>query len=185
LWTSGTTGRSKGVMQSHNVWFQAALEGDDMYDTRPGDVAYNVMPMYNSGAWATSLFRSLFCGITLAVDPAFSVSSFWDRVRFYGATQSFTIGAMHMFLWNAPPRPDDADNPLRELQAVPMPSTLEEPFARRFGVRVLGRRSVPRGPRAAAAIRSAMSTSGSQTRRATRCRSAKRASSGCARAAPL
>jgi carnitine-CoA ligase len=138
LWTSGTTGRSKGVMQSHNVWFQAALEGDDMYDTRPGDVAYNVMPMYNSGAWATSLFRSLFCGITLAVDPAFSVSSFWDRVRFYGATQSFTIGAMHMFLWNAPPRPDDADNPLRELQAVPMPSTLEEPFARRFGVRVLG-----------------------------------------------
>jgi crotonobetaine/carnitine-CoA ligase len=138
LWTSGTTGKSKGVMQSHNVWFQAALEGDDMYDTRPGDVAYNVMPMYNSGAWATSLFRSLFCGITLAVDPAFSVTNFWERVRFYGATQSFTIGAMHMFLWNAPPRPDDADNPLRELQAIPMPTELKEPFGRRFGVRVLG-----------------------------------------------
>ena len=66
LWTSGTTGRSKGVMQSHNVWFQAALDGDVMYHTRAGDVVYNVMPMYNSGAWATSLFRSLFCGVTLA-----------------------------------------------------------------------------------------------------------------------
>ena len=138
LWTSGTTGRSKGVMQSHNVWFEAALGGDSMYDTRPGDIAYNVMPMYNSGAWATSLFRTLFCGITLAVDPAFSVTSFWDRVRFYGATQSFTIGAMHMFLWAAPERPDDADNPMRELQAVPMPTEIREPFARRFGVRVLG-----------------------------------------------
>ncbi|MBK6288209.1 MAG: AMP-binding protein [Gammaproteobacteria bacterium] len=138
LWTSGTTGRSKGVMQSHNVWFQAALDGDVMYHTRAGDVVYNVMPMYNSGAWATSLFRSLFCGVTLAVDPAFSVTSFWDRVRFYGATQSFTIGAMHMFLWNAPPRADDADNPLRELQAVPMPTDIKEPFSKRFGVRVLG-----------------------------------------------
>ncbi len=138
LWTSGTTGKSKGVMQSHNVWFEAALGGDVMYDTRPGDVAYNVMPMYNSGAWATSLFRSLFCGITLAIDPAFSVKHFWERVRFYGATQSFTIGAMHMFLWNAPPRPDDADNPLRELQAVPMPTEIKEPFSQRFGVRILG-----------------------------------------------
>jgi crotonobetaine/carnitine-CoA ligase len=138
LWTSGTTGKSKGVMQSHNVWFEAALGGDVMYDTRPGDVAYNVMPMYNSGAWATSLFRSLFCGITLAIDPAFSVSHFWDRVRFYGATQSFTIGAMHMFLWNAPARPDDADNPLRELQAVPMPSEIKEPFSKRFGVKIMG-----------------------------------------------
>jgi len=138
LWTSGTTGKSKGVMQSHNVWFRAALDGDLMYETRPGDVAYNVMPMYNSGAWATSLFRALFCGITLAIDPSFSVTHFWERVRFYGATQSFTIGAMHMFLWNAPARPDDADNPLRELQAVPMPSELREPFAQRFGVRLLG-----------------------------------------------
>ena len=138
LWTSGTTGKSKGVMQSHNVWFEAALGGDVMYDTRPGDVAYNVMPMYNSGAWATSLFRSLFCGITLAIDPAFSVSHFWDRVRFYGATQSFTIGAMHMFLWGAPARPDDADNPLRELQAVPMPSEIKEPFSKRFGVKIMG-----------------------------------------------
>lgn len=138
LWTSGTTGRSKGVVQSHNVWFETALGGDTMYDTRPGDIAYNVMPMYNSGAWATSLFRTLFCGITLALDPVFSVSAFWDRVRFYGATQSFTIGAMHMFLWAAPARPDDADNPLRELQAVPMPTEVREPFEKRFGVRVLG-----------------------------------------------
>ena len=80
-------------MQSHNVWFESAFGGDSMYDTRPGDIAYNVMPMYNSGAWATSLFRTLFCGITLAVDPTFSVTAFWDRVRFYGATQAFTIGA--------------------------------------------------------------------------------------------
>jgi len=137
LWTSGTTGRSKGVMQSHNIWFEAAIRGS-LHTTNTGDVIYNVMPMYNSGAWATALLRSLVYGVTLAVDPGFSVRHFWDRVRFYGATQSCTIGAMHMFLWNAPPRPDDADNPLRELQALPIPHDLIESFSQRFGVRLLG-----------------------------------------------
>lgn len=138
LWTSGTTGRSKGVMQSHNVWFNAALLGDELFNSQKGDVIYNVLPMYNSGAWVTSMFRALVTGLTLAVDPAFSVTSFWDRVRYYGATQAFTIGAMHMFLWNAPARPDDADHPLREMQAVPMPDDIAGPFSQRFGVRLLG-----------------------------------------------
>lgn len=138
LWTSGTTGRSKGVMQSHNVWFNAALAGDDLFNSQPGDVIYNVLPMYNSGAWVTTIFRALLTGLTLAVDPAFSVKNFWQRIRHYGATQTFTIGAMHMFLWNAPEHPDDADNPLREMQAVPMPNDLIEPFSKRFGVRLLG-----------------------------------------------
>lgn len=138
LWTSGTTGRSKGVMQSHNVWMNAVYAGDDLYNTQKGDVIFNVLPMYNSGAWVTSLFRSLICGVSLAVDDGFSVSNFWERVEFYQATQIFTIGAMHIFLYNAPESPNDADNTLREIQAVPMPPALAKPFSDRFGVRLLG-----------------------------------------------
>lgn len=138
LWTSGTTGRSKGVMQSHNAWMNSIYAGDQLYNTQKGDVIFNVLPMYNSGAWVTSLFRSLICGVTLAVDEGFSVSNFWERVAFYQATQIFTIGAMHVFLYNAPPSPNDAANTLREMQAVPMPPDIAEPFSQRFGVRLLG-----------------------------------------------
>ena len=38
LWTSGTTGRSKGVMQSHNVWIRAALDGATNSGLREGEV---------------------------------------------------------------------------------------------------------------------------------------------------
>ena len=137
LWTSGTTGRSKGVMQSHNVWFNAVAASNRQFGIQEGDVVLSVLPLYNSAAWVTSVFRAMLSGLPLALDPAFSVSTFWQRVDFYRATQSFTLGAMHMFLWNAPRRPDDADHSLRKLMAVPMPAELAGPFSERFGVELM------------------------------------------------
>lgn len=132
LWTSGTTGKSKGVMQSHNVWIRAAEHVD--YQSRPGDSVYSVMPTYNTAAWTSNIFRALVEGLPCAIDPKFSVSNFWDRLRRFGATQTFTLGSMHMFLWNRAARPDDAANPLRVAGMVPMPDALIEPFCERFGI---------------------------------------------------
>lgn len=134
LWTSGTTGKPKGVMQSHNAWIRSCESGNRMTETRPGDVAYNCLPLYNSAAWVSNIFRALLAGITCAMDPQFSVSNFWERIRYYGATQTLTLGAMHMFLWNAPTRADDADNPLRVAYMIPMPDAIMEPFSKRFGI---------------------------------------------------
>ncbi|WP_157219722.1 AMP-binding protein [Flavisphingomonas formosensis] len=134
LWTSGTTGKPKGVMQSHNAWINSAESGNRMWETRAGDVAYNCLPLYNSAAWAATVFRALVAGIPVAMDSAFSVSSFWDRIRHYGATQTMSLGAMHMFLWNAPERPDDRANPLRTVSMVPLPEHLIDPICARFGI---------------------------------------------------
>lgn len=138
LWTSGTTGRSKAVEQSHNTWLRAVNNVIPQHGSTEGDVVYNVLPLFNTGGWVTSIFRALAEGLPCVLDEPFSVTHFWDRIRKFGATQTFTLGAMHMFLWNAPPRPDDADNPLRVAQMVPFPADLVEPFERRFGLRLLG-----------------------------------------------
>jgi crotonobetaine/carnitine-CoA ligase len=134
LWTSGTTGRSKGVMQSHNVWVRAALDGIQSAGVREGDVLYSCLPMYQSAAWVANIYQALVAGVPCAIDPRFSASDFWDRIRHYDATVTFTLGAMHMFLWNAPERPDDADNPLRGAGMVPMPDDLVPRFLERFGM---------------------------------------------------
>jgi len=134
LWTSGTTGRSKGVMQSHNVWLKAALNGAMTVGLRDDDVIYSCLPMYQSAAWVANVFRALAAGIPCAIDSRFSPKEFWNRCRHYGATMSFTLGAMHIFLWQAPEREDDADNPLRSASMIPMPADLEEPFKKRFGL---------------------------------------------------
>jgi carnitine-CoA ligase len=137
LWTSGTTGRSKGVMQSHNAWVRASLTGAASARTSDDDVLYCCMPLYNSAGWISTVYRALVAGVPFGLDRRFSVSDFWNRVRYYGATQSFTLGAMHILLWQAPERPDDADNPLRCLGATPMPEPLLEPFKRRFGIEII------------------------------------------------
>ncbi|MDO8863044.1 AMP-binding protein [Haliea sp. E1-2-M8] len=137
MWTSGTTGRSKGVMQSHNAWMRAALSAANIGGMHEGDMIYNCMPLYNSAAWVTSIFPALVTGIAVGMDSAFSASHFWERTRFYGATHIFTLGAMHMFLWNAPERPDDSDNPVRSATMTPMPHDIHRPFCQRFGIQAI------------------------------------------------
>lgn len=134
LWTSGTTGKSKGVMQPHNVWVNAAESAKEYFTVKPGDVVYNCMPLYNTGAWITSVFRALIVGIPVALDEHFSASQFWDRIKHYQATETTTLGAMHMFLWNAPETPDDAATTLRNANVIPLPPHMTKPFMQRFGL---------------------------------------------------
>ena len=138
LWTSGTTGKSKGVMQSYNNWIRAIVEGASrQYDSQAGDVIYCVLPLFNSAAWITSIFRALIEGIPCVIESRFSVSAFWDRIKHFGATQTFAIGAMGVFLLNSPEREDDADTPLAKAQIVPMPPQQWGNFERRFGLKLL------------------------------------------------
>ena len=137
LWTSGTTGRAKGVMQSNNVWIRGSEQGAKMSCVQENDVLYCCLPLYNSGAWVTGPYRALVTGIPIGLDAKFSASKFWDRCRHYQATMIFTIGVMHIFLWQAPERPDDADNPVRAASMVPIPDDLVEPMKKRFGIETI------------------------------------------------
>ncbi len=134
LWTSGTTGKSKGVMQSHNAWVRAAISGAVTTDTQDDDVMYCCLPMYNSAAWVANVYRALVCALPVGIDQEFSASSFWQRCNHYKATQTFTLGAMHMFLWNAPPSSDDTNNTVRHASMVPLPDNLIQPMKDRFGI---------------------------------------------------
>ncbi len=137
LWTSGTTGGPKGVMQSHNAWVHGSTSAARTFQLRESDVLYSCLPMYNSAAWVGNVYPALVTGLPLAIDDHFSVAEFWDRTRYYGATHIFTLGAMHIFLWKAPARADDRDNPVRVASAIPMPDRILQPFKERFGIEVI------------------------------------------------
>jgi crotonobetaine/carnitine-CoA ligase len=136
--TSGTTGRSKLVMQTHRAYAMAGegfpywmeLTGDDRLMTS--------LPLFHINAPAYSVLGSLACGAGLVLLPRFSASGFLDAARRHGATEFNAIGAMLEILMRQPERDDDADNPLRLCYTGPAPErerhlAIEE----RFGLRIV------------------------------------------------
>jgi crotonobetaine/carnitine-CoA ligase len=135
--TSGTTGRSKGVVHSHESWYSGIEVTSAGRDVQPDDVFYLCTPMFHAAAWTLNLWTSLRVGAPMVLDRWFSVEAFWPTVRRYGVTQICTLGPMHHWLWNQPRRPDDADTPARVWTAVPMPVELWLPFTERFGLQAV------------------------------------------------
>lgn len=131
LWTSGTTGRSKGVMQSYNSWIRPIVDGlSPQFQSGPDDIIYCMLPLYNSGAWTTSIFRALIEGIACVIEKRFSVKKFWDRINHFGATQTFLIGAMCNFLLNE--EQDHSANSLKKVCIVSCPADVLHEFRSKF-----------------------------------------------------
>lgn len=135
MYTSGTTGPSKGVVVAHaHAHTYARLAGEAMLLSR-GDFYFAPLPLFHiAGQWA-HVYVCLQVGATAVVRRRFSATEFWPTVRESGARVSFLLGAMANFLARQEPRPDDADNPLERILMVPLVDDLDG-FRRRFGVRV-------------------------------------------------
>ncbi|MEP7105599.1 MAG: AMP-binding protein [Chloroflexota bacterium] len=135
MYTSGTTGPSKGVRVAHaHAYMYANLAGQTL-ELTSDDVYYAPLPLFHiAGQWAL-VYACLQVGATAVVRRRFSATEFWPVVRETGTTVSFLLGAMANFLARQEPRPDDADNPLDRILLVPLVADLED-FGRRFGVRI-------------------------------------------------
>ena len=136
--TSGTTGRSKLVMQTHRAYAMAAEGFPFWMELSASDRLMTSLPLFHINAPIYSVLGSLACGAGLVLAPRFSASGFLDTARKHGATEFNAIGAMLEILMRQPERPDDADNPLRLCYAGPAPErTRQEEIERRFGFRIV------------------------------------------------
>jgi carnitine-CoA ligase len=136
--TSGTTGRSKLVTQTHRAY---ALAGEGFpwwLELTEEDRLMTALPLFHINAPAYSVLGSVAARASLVLLPRFSASGFFDSARRYGATQFNAIGAMLEILMRQPERPDDADNPIRLAYAGPTPPEERHlEFERRFGLRLM------------------------------------------------
>ena len=107
--TSGTTGRSKLVMQTHRAYAMAGEGFPWWLDLTSDDVLMTALPLFHLNAPAYSVMGSLACGAGLVLQERFSASGFLDAARRHGATEFNAIGAMVEILMRQPPRADDAE----------------------------------------------------------------------------
>jgi carnitine-CoA ligase len=132
LYTSGTTGPSKGVRAAHAAFWNYGRCFIAPFVTQQDRYLQPLPMFYTAGTGIT--YSMLQAGGSLAFLKGFSPRTFWDDVRRFEATITIVIHGMVTFLLDQPESPDDAENPLRTVYMGPL--TRHEDFARRFGCRV-------------------------------------------------
>lgn len=134
MYTSGTTGPSKGVMVPYHLAYQYANPTSTHFQD-DGDVVYVTLPLFHIGGQWQGVYAAMLADGRAVLKRKFSVSSFWDDVDRYGVTQTTLLGVMAEFLWKQPPRPDDATHSLVRATMAPALKQAAQ-FAERFGVRL-------------------------------------------------
>jgi carnitine-CoA ligase len=137
LYTSGTTGLSKGVMHGNRSALWNARSWIDILELTGDDVAYSMFPLFHVTARSAVVTSSLWAGSQVALRSGFSATGFWDDVRRTGSTWFAYMGAVVQLLHKQPPRPDDADNPARIAFGAAAPPQVMDEFQQRFGVELL------------------------------------------------
>lgn len=134
LFTSGTTGFSKGLMlSSRYIVCNAALVAD-AYGLDEDDCVYTPWPLHHYGSAACEVAATLLTGGRIALCSHLSVSSFWREARECDATWAMMMGGLQKWLWDRPPGPEDRNHRLRFVWGGPFP--VDRPgFEARFGLK--------------------------------------------------
>jgi carnitine-CoA ligase len=134
LFTGGTTGQSKAVRRPYVMYLKYAEACFDHVGVGSDDRFYVCAPMFHGGA-DVPIYAMLRAGASIAVGGGFRTQQFWHDVRRFDCTVAWVHSAMAHFLWEAPERPEDRDNPLRLAMQAPLLPRFKE-FGERFGTRI-------------------------------------------------
>jgi crotonobetaine/carnitine-CoA ligase len=136
LYTSGTTGPSKGVCCPHAQYFWWGLHGIRNLEIREGDILSTTLPLFHTNALGT-FHQALLSGSTLVAEPRFSASRFWQRLIERHATVTYLLGAMVPMLLSREPSPLEQSHTVRCALAPGVPANLHRSFEERTGIKLL------------------------------------------------
>ncbi|WP_197277179.1 AMP-binding protein [Sphingomonas profundi] len=135
MYTSGTTGPSKGCMISHNYLCMQGRQQRRAIPQTHEDVAWTPLPMFHAAA-LTIVLGALVEGMRFAVWPRFSVSSFWDDIEASGATNALLMASIFPLVAHAPDTPamKRCYGRLKMIYGQPITPEVREIWQTRFGV---------------------------------------------------
>ncbi len=134
MYTSGTTGPSKGAMVPHALALTCALDSLDFLD-RWGKTIYCPLPLFHAAGLWDGVLSALLSGGCIAIVERFSASRFWDDVRRFDAQVAMSVFSMIPILLKAPPTPQDKNHRLETFYMGK--SALDAALYERFGVRAV------------------------------------------------
>ena len=137
MFTSGTTGLSKGVLISHNQGFFVASQYVSVTGVKKTDTGYCYIPLFHEAPQFGLVLGSMLYGGKFLLTRGFSTTDFWNDIKKYNCTLSGMFEVVIKLLLMAPEQPDDADNPMRVFSTAHITPESQQAFEKRFDVKLV------------------------------------------------
>ena len=136
LYTSGTTGPSKGVCCPHAQFFWWGVNTAHLLGVGMQDILCTPLPLFHTNALNT-FFQALITGATAIFEDRFSASGFWSMLAARQATVTYLLGAMVPILLSRPPHEEERRHRVRIALAPGVPGHFHDEFTTRTGIALL------------------------------------------------
>jgi crotonobetaine/carnitine-CoA ligase len=135
MYTSGTTGPSKGVMCPHAHPLHVAKYVSAGFELDESDRMYVCQPLFHSAALWWGCLGALWAGATVILAPRFSASRFWGEISDHGATWFIAVMSMVGILQKRELSEEERQNPARQGFIIPVPEARRE-YEERTGITI-------------------------------------------------
>ena len=139
MYTSGTTGKPKGVMLTQANLAENALAISREHRLGATDRVAAVLPLYHINAFAVTMLAPLAHGGSLVMPPKFSAAGFWDMATRHGCTWLNVVPTIISYLL-------EGEAPARELlprirfcrsASAALPPEHHRAFEAKFGIGIV------------------------------------------------
>ena len=136
IYTGGTTGPSKGCINSHNYACNLARQLIQAMRRTPESITWTPLPLFHFNALTATILPNLMLGARIALYPRFSVSNFWPEIKRTGANDCSLLASMLVLIANAPDTPEmkECHGQLKVVCGAPFPPEIMKVWKERFGV---------------------------------------------------
>ena len=134
MFTSGTTGPSKGVVMPHaHLYLFGECLRSHMQITSE-DKYYITLPLFHAQGLAMMTYGTMIAGASAVLTRGFRASTWISDIKKYGATLTNLLGAMNDFVLAQPKSSKDQDNQLRMVCALPVSDQTLKQLKERFNI---------------------------------------------------
>ncbi len=139
MYTSGTTGKPKGVMLTQANLAASAQAISCEHALAARDRVLAVLPLYHINAFAVTMLAPLSHGGSLVMPPRFSAAAFWQQAIEHRCTWINVVPTIISYLLEGESPPPEA---LREIQfcrsaSAALPPEHHRAFEQKFGIGIV------------------------------------------------
>ena len=142
MYTSGTTGRPKGVVLSHANLIAGGANTALAHNLVPADRALCVLPLYHINGLCVTVMGSLVAGGSLVLPAKFSVSQFWDLIAAHRCSWFSVVPTQISYLLHAAAGTEKPASALQCLRfgrsaSAPLAPDVQQAFEAAFGIPII------------------------------------------------